>query len=60
MQPLHPTEVRYDWTPKFTKNTDVLTFGICLDARLSMEVIVTSDRKLVYFTYLGDVSNLLI
>ena len=26
--------------------------------RLSMEVLVTS--KLVYFTYLGDVSNLLI
>ena len=25
-----------------------------------MEVRITSDRKLVYFTYLGDVSKLLI
>ncbi len=26
----------------------------CNPTRVSMEVIVTSDRKLVYFTYLGD------
>ena len=35
-------------------------FGDQTSTRMSMEVIVTIDSKLGYFTYLGDVSNLLI
>ena len=50
------------FTIKINQNVGKYTIHGCygLYTRVSMEVIVTIVSKLVYFTYLGDVSNLLI